>query len=95
MDLKIQIYSFLYSFMFGVIFYFGLDIFNKLINRCNIYLTAFFSFVFILLCSCIYFTFLLFINNGVVHIYFLISILVGYIFVYKVVLSLFTHLRKK
>lgn len=83
------------SFLFGCVFYFLLDIFNKLISRLNIILKIIFSFIFIMLIACGYFLILLVVNNGVVHIYFLLSILVGYIFVNKVILNLFTHLRKK
>ena len=95
MKLDIQIYSFIYSFMFGIIFYFLLDIFNKLVDKLNKVLKFFVSIIFILLIGCIYFLGLLFINNGVIHIYFLLSILVGYIFAYKKILSWFTLLRKK
>ena len=95
MKLDIQIYSFIYSFMFGIIFYFLLDIFNKLVDKLNKVLKFFVSIIFILLIGCIYFLGLLFINNGVIHIYFLLSILVGYIFAYKIILSWFTLLRKK
>ena len=95
MKLDIQIYSFLYSFIFGIIFYFLLDVFNKLVFKLKKVLKFFISVIFILLIASVYFLGLLFINNGVIHIYFLLSILVGYIFVYKVVLSWFTHLRKK
>lgn len=95
MKLNIQIYSFLYSFLFGIGFYFLLDIFNKLIVKLNIVLRIILSFLFIMILASLYFLGLLYINNGVLHIYFLLSILVGYIFVYKVIIPLFTHLRKK
>ena len=95
MDLNVQIYFFVYSFIFGCIFYFLLDLFSKVCCKFKKIIKAIFSFVFILLISVLYFIGLLFINNGVVHIYFLLFILVGYIFVYKIFISLFTHLRKK
>ena len=95
MKLDIQIYSFIYSFIFGIIFYFLLDVYNKLVDKIKRVFKFFISIIFILLIGCIYFWGLLFINNGVIHVYFLLSVLVGYIFVYKVILSWFTHLRKK
>ena len=95
MELSVQIYSFVSSFLFGCCFYFLLDIFNKIVSKLKLVLKIIFSFIFIMLMASLYFIVLLFVNNGVVHIYFLLSILVGYIFVYKVVLFLFTHLRKK
>lgn len=95
MELSIQIYSFVVSFVFGGLFYFLLDLFNKLIIKFKLVLKIIFSFFFIMLMSFLYFVILLYVNNGVVHIYFLLSILVGYIFVYKIVIKLFTLLRKK
>ena len=95
MKLSIQIYSFISSFIFGCCFYFLLEGFNKLVKKFKLVLKILGSFLFIMVMSLVYFIILLFVNNGVVHIYFLLSILVGYIFVYKVILRLFTHLRKK
>ena len=95
MKLDIQIYSFISSFLFGLVFYFLLDIFNKLICKVNIVLKIIFSFLFVIALASLYFLILLFVNNGVVHIYFLLLILVGYILGYFINLRLFTHLRKK
>ena len=95
MELSIQIYSFIVSFLFGGCFYFLLDLFNKLTGKFKLVLKIIFSFFFIIVMSLLYFLILLYVNNGVVHIYFLLSILVGYLFVYKIVIRLFTLLRKK
>lgn len=95
MKLDIQIYSFLYSFLFGCCFYGLLDLFNRLICKVKGIFKVIFSFLFIMIMSCLYFIGLLFINNGVVHIYFLLTILGGYLFMYKFLIHLFTHLRKK
>lgn len=80
MNLTIQIYSFLYSFLFGIFFKFLLDLFYMFIVKCKFLLNLFLSFLFIFILSVLYFTILLFINNGVLHIYFLIMIMVGYFF---------------
>lgn len=95
MELDIQIKTLIYSFVFGGIFYFLLDIFNKFTNKKGIIIKIILSFLFILLISLLYFIILLYVNNGYIHIYFLISILVGYIFVYFLYKKLFTFISKK
>ncbi len=95
MKLSVQIYSFIYSFIFGCCFYYILDIAMIIINKLNKIVKYVCILMFVMLMACLYFYILLFINNGVVHLYFLLCILVGYIFVYKIILPLFTHLRKK
>lgn len=95
MKLDIQIYSFGFSFVFGCLFYFLLDIFNFVVKNTKLLFRIFFSFMFIFIMSILYFLILLFINNGVLHVYFLLMILVGYTFSYKVLLSLFTYFRRK
>ena len=91
MNLDIQIYSFLVSFIFGIVFYYLLDFFNKLICKLKIYLKIIFSFLFIITMTLLYFIIILYVNDGVIHIYFLLSILVGYILVSKFLNRLFTH----
>ena len=82
MALNIQIYSIIFSLLFGVIFYFLLDNFNKIKFRKNLIFKIIASLLFVFIIAFLYFIGLLYINNGYVHIYFLISILVGYMFVY-------------
>ena len=82
MKLNIQIYSIIFSLLFGVIFYFLLDFFNKIKFGKNIFFKIIASLLFVFIIAFLYFIGLLYINNGYVHIYFLISILVGYMFVY-------------
>jgi len=82
MILKLQIYSLIYSLIFGVVFYFLLDVFNKYNNKNKLILKIFFSFIFVLGISSLYFWGLIYINNGYLHIYFLFAILVGYLFAY-------------
>ena len=95
MKLDIQIYSFVSSFLFGVMLSFLLDIFNRLMCKVKSVLKIIFSFLFVMLLALLYFLMLLLVNNGVVHFYFLLMILVGYIFGNFINLKLFTHLRKK
>ena len=94
MRLNIQIYSLLYSFLFGVGFYFILDIFNKYNNKCKLILKIIFSLLFVFINAILYFFGLIRINNGYLHIYFLIFIMVGYLFVYYLKSFWFTHSKK-
>ena len=82
MKLNIQIYSIIFSLLFGVIFYFLLDNFNKIKFGKNYIFKIIASLLFVFIIAFLYFIGLLYINNGYVHIYFLLSILVGYMFVY-------------
>lgn len=81
MDYKIQILSLLYSFSYGIFFYF-FSLFNdKFMTKNKIY-NVLILLCFIILNSLIYITGLYKINFGVVHIYFLIMIFLGYYFAY-------------
>lgn len=82
MVLHIQIYSLLYSFIFGTVLYFLLEYFNKIEFKKHTILKLIVSLFFMIAVSWIYFLGLLFINNGYVHIYFLLAVVVGYIIVY-------------
>lgn len=95
MKLDVQIYSFLSSFIFGLIFYFLLELLNIFVKNVKFVFKFIISFLFIFIVACLYFIMLLFINNGVIHIYFILMVLVGYIFSYKVLLWVFTYFLKK
>lgn len=79
MVLKIQIYSFLVSFFYGIFFYFMLEINSRFIYSSNKVIKVISSFLFILFNAILYFIILLKVNNGYIHIYFFLCILVGYI----------------
>jgi len=93
--LYIQIYSFLYSFFFGLGFYYLLEGFNGFVKKMKVFFKCFFSFMFIFLVSLGYFLGLLFINNGVIHLYFMLCLVAGYFFSEIILKSWLTHLRKK
>jgi len=78
MILKLQLYSLIGSFGFGIFVYLTLELMHKLIFNNNIYVKIFFSLVYSLVISLIYFIILLNINNGIIHIYFLLMVIVGY-----------------
>lgn len=90
MKLSIQIYSLIYSLIYGGIFYLLLDLFNKFTSMKKVYLKVILSWMFVTGMAILYFIGLLYINYGVVHIYFLLSIVCGYIVVY-LILKRFTH----
>ena len=94
MKLNIQVSSFVYSLIYGFLFYYLLDLFNKFVKKKSLFLRIIFSLFFVLLVATIYFLVLLFVNNGYIHIYFLISILGGYIFANFVMNRWFTHKNK-
>lgn len=77
MILRLQIYSLLFSFIYGFLFYFLV-----LLNKKYLYNNKF-SFVidvlFIVNNVLIYFIILRYINNGIFHIYFSIMIILGFI----------------
>lgn len=90
MKLSIQIYSLIYSLIYGGIFYLLLDLFNKFTSMKKVYLKVILSWMFVTGMAILYFIGLLYINYGVIHIYFLLSIVCGYIVVY-LLLKRFTH----
>ena len=78
MILKLQLYSLICSFIFGIFVYLTLGLIHKLIYSNNVYVKIFFSLIYSLVISIIYFIILLNINNGIIHIYFLLMVIAGY-----------------
>ena len=78
MVLKIQIYSLLFSFIYGIFIYVLLELIHNIIYNNKIVLRIIFSLLFSLVISIVYFIILLNINNGVLHEYFFLMILLGY-----------------
>ena len=89
MILKIQIYSILYSFLYGMIFYALLEVNYKIIYESRLFIKIIYSLLFLLVNTLLYFIILIKINNGIVHIYFLLSIILGYILAYFIMIKLF------
>ncbi len=95
MRLYIQIGSLLFSMIYGIIFYFLLEGFNKLVCKVKIIYKLLLSLIFVISLSIVYFMGLLFINNGVIHIYFLLCIMFGY-GLGQVILNMWlTYVKKK
>lgn len=80
MDYKIQLLSFLFSFLFGI-FFFITNYFNKkLITNKRMFFQYIITFLYIINIVLFYILILYKINRGVFHIYFLIMVLLGYLF---------------
>ena len=79
MELKIQIYSLLFSFLYGILFFFLVNINYKYLYHKKIIIKIIINILFIINNVLIYFIIMKLINNGVLHIYFLFTILGGYL----------------
>ena len=88
MVLTVQIISLVVSFLYGIFFCLTLEFNSKMIYSSNLFFKVFFSLLFIMFHTLLYFIILMYINNGYVHIYFFICILCGYLMC-KVVLKRF------
>jgi len=84
MILKIQIYSILYSFFYGMFFFILLEINYKLLYFGKIVYRILLSFLFVMFISLFYFWGLLKINNGIIHLYFLLSMFTGYLLTFVI-----------
>lgn len=91
MNLKIQIFSLLFSFFFGVFFSFLVNINYKLLFCRSRLFQYILTFVFIIDNALFYFYLLMIINNGVIHNYFYIMVIVGFYFSFPIT----KYFRKK
>ncbi len=79
MNYKIQIISLIFSFFFGIFFYFT-SLFNyKFIKKHSIFLKYLVTIVYILDIALLYILFMYKINYGVIHIYFLFMLFLGFL----------------
>ena len=79
MILKIQIFSLLYSFIYGIIFYILLEVNQKFLYEGEIVYRIIISFLFVIFISLLYFLILIKINNGILHLYFFLTMFTGYL----------------
>lgn len=77
-DLKIQIISILFSFVFGVIFCILVFLNKYVLFNVKKYIQIVSTFLFMFDMSLLYFICIKFINNGIMHPYFLLSFLFGF-----------------
>ena len=91
MNLKLQIYSFVFSFLFGIILSVFTNLNYGLLFNKNKKIKILGNFLFLFDFSLIYLLGIKLINNGILHIYFLLLLSLGFFLSY----SFFRFLRKK
>lgn len=78
MNLKIQVFSLIFSFLYGILFSFLVNInYKYLFNKKKIFQVVF-TFIFIIDMALIYFLVLKILNEGIIHSYFLLMIIFGF-----------------
>ncbi len=78
MDYKVQIVSFIFSFIFGMFFYFTSLINYKFIKKYSKCLKYIISIIYIIDITLIYILMMYKINYGVIHVYFIIVLFIGF-----------------
>ena len=94
MNINIQIYSLLFSFLYGIIFYILLEINYNILFEGKIIYRIIISFLFVIVLSLVYFLILLKINNGVLHLYFFLSMFTGYLVSFVIYKKLIVKRKK-
>lgn len=77
--LTLQIYSIIYTYIYGVVCSFLVNLFYKLLFFKNKKWRVIFNLAFALFMSILYFILLKMINNGYIHIYFLFVFVLGFL----------------
>lgn len=90
MKLNIQFYSFIYSYIYGLILFYLFKFNNQIIDGVKYIYRIFISFFFVLFIALSYFLILLYINNGYIHLYLYIFVLLGYMSMYFLYKKYFT-----
>lgn len=80
MNYKLQLISFLVSFLFGIFFYFTSLLNHKIIKKHSVVLQYIITFVYILDVSLLYILLMYKVNFGVIHIYFIGMLFLGFAF---------------
>ena len=93
-DLSLQFKLIIFSFIFGFLFSFSLECFNKLIKRYSTFIENILSFLFVLFMTFIYFIGIEKIGNAIFHIYSILSIIVGFL-CYEFIIKIIANNNKK
>lgn len=80
MNIKLQIITLLFSFIYGIFFSFFLSLNYKFIYSDKKIFKTIISFLVVIMSVLIYFIILKKINNGIFHIYEILCIILGFIF---------------
>lgn len=94
MNINIQIYSLLFSFLYGIIFYILLEINYNFLFEGKIIYRIIISFLFVIVLSLVYFLILLKINNGILHLYFFLLMFTGYLLSFVIYKKLIVKRKK-
>ena len=78
MNYKLQIISFIFSFIFGAFFYETCFINYKLIKKCKTWLKYLLSIIYVIDISLLYILGMYKINYGIIHIYFILVLFLGF-----------------
>ncbi len=85
MDYKVQLISFIFSFAYGIFFYYTSLLNYRIIKKYHIIFKYLITFTYILDVSLLYILLMYKVNYGVIHIYFVIVLFIGYFvgYIYK------------
>lgn len=78
MDISLQLLSFIFSFSYGIIISYLVNLFYNFIYKTRFIYKVFINILFVINISLVYFLLIKVINNGVIHIYFVLTLLLGY-----------------
>ena len=78
MDISLQLLSFIFSFSYGIIISYLVNLCYNFLYKTRIIYRIFINILFSINLSLIYFLLIKVINNGVIHIYFIFTLLLGY-----------------
>ncbi len=80
MNYKLQLLSFLFSFLFGIFFYFTSLLNYKMIKKHSIFIKYTITFIYIIDIALLYVLLMYKINYGIIHVYFLLLLCCGFLF---------------
>lgn len=95
MSLKTQVFSLLFSFLFGVFFSICTNLNYKYLFTKKFPIKVLITGIYIIDFSLLYFLIMMHINQGIIHYYFLLFIGIGYIFSFKSINKYVIKLKKK
>lgn len=97
MNYKLQIISFIVSFLFGIFFYLTSLLNYKIIKKHSKVIKYLITFVYIIDISLLYVLLMYKVNYGIIHIYFIIVLFLGFLFgnKYCKYLRKFCKIKKK
>lgn len=95
MNAKLQLISFLLSFVYGIIFYLLTSLNFKLIEKMRVLYKHIITFIFVLDIAIIYIIIMYHLNKGYFHIYFILMVLIGFIAGYFLKTKIFSKIDVK